>query len=72
MLIVVVATEDGVSVTFGPDAEMQAEELLRNGWKALDVRPSNTDPNYWQHRFLVLRGEIVVPQAIETVTKWKF
>jgi hypothetical protein len=48
-------------------------EELENGDAAANFMsdlPKNTDTNYWQGA-LIIKGEIVAPEARETVTRYK-
>lgn len=37
----------------------------------LKTIPKNGDTNYWGDKLLIIKGEIVVPKAIEVATKYE-
>lgn len=58
---------------------MSKEMLLKefgeegSGYSAeqvLDEMPPDVDPNYWGESLLIIKGKVVSPKAVETVTHW--
>lgn len=47
------------------------EEYLREGARFMEKIYTN-DPMYWNDaNFLLIKGEIVVPKAVEVATRWE-
>jgi len=72
---------DYFQITTSPDGiyiEMKTKEQIENDINDPDViAPSflseitNMDPNYWGSKTLIIKGEIVVPNPVETVVKFE-
>lgn len=69
--IVLVPGEDGLSAEC-----LSREELLKRikeeywGHREFLDRIPDRDHNYWGRTIIVIKGTIVVPQPVETVTEW--
>lgn len=35
------------------------------------IAPSNTDTNYWGGKYLIIKGQIVVPKPVEVVKRYE-
>ena len=73
MYTVISVSDDGVYVTSMPGQTLK-ERLAENYWGP-DVHFFNhvpsLDPQEWGPGILIIKGDIVVPQPVQTVTEYK-
>ena len=70
----VIRNSDGDTTVTEHSAEDLKEKLNEEYWgpvEFMDELPSNKDTNYWGDCILIIKGEVVVPQPVETVTEYK-
>jgi|AntAceMinimDraft_10_1070366.scaffolds.fasta_scaffold79535_3 hypothetical protein len=55
--------------------EKLLEDLNEDAWgpsiNILDKLPENGDMNYWGESILIIKGNIVTPNAVTTITKFE-
>ena len=57
--------------------KIEKQELLERlnenyyGSEALPFMTSETDTNYWPEGFIIIKGEVICPTAVEVVTKFE-
>ena len=69
-------TEDGLYISKVTDINKLLEAIADGDYGPLQFYtdiPYESDPNYWEDRpgLILIKGEIVVPKAVETVTKYE-
>lgn len=74
MYFVIHCSEDGdIRVENLTKAELE-KRLNEKYWGQAPVFADalpDTDPNYWKGQYVVIKGTIVVPKAVETVTQYE-
>lgn len=65
-------SEDGCTVTELTESELKKRlnEDYYSGREFLDKTPKDNH-NYWGNSILIIKGEIVVPKPIQTVTEYE-
>lgn len=70
--IVISTSEDGIHVNHLSREDLLAR-LAENYYGDVEFKNSisETDPNYWGTKLLIIKGDIVVPEAVKVVTQFK-
>lgn len=70
---VIGANDEGVTFVQRLSAGTLAEELKENGWlppEAAMADMPTPNPAHWHSQYILIKGEIVMPQPVEVVTGW--
>tara|TARA_R100001594_G_scaffold121248_2_gene157050 strand:- start:338 stop:565 length:228 start_codon:yes stop_codon:yes gene_type:complete len=71
----VIKNTDGDTIVSSMTKEV-LEERLNEDWYGTDVKflneiPKNNDTNYWGEDILIIKGDIVTPKPVQTVTEYE-
>lgn len=70
----VISNSDGDTTVEHLEAETLKQRLAVNYYGDIDFKSDISDPsdtNYWGRDILIIKGDIVVPQAVQTITEYK-
>ncbi len=70
----VITNSDGDTTVTEVDGETLKERLAEGYWGNVGFKrdlSGNTDTNYWGENILIIKGNIIVPQPVQTVTEYK-
>jgi hypothetical protein len=70
---VISTSEDGVFIYELTKAEVtkRLAEYSQEGRGPTPFPTNGADPNYWGTSLVVIKGEVVQPKIVETVTRWE-
>ena len=73
MYIVIRTGADGISIDQMPKdlLEKQLEERYWGRVTCATELPKNSDSETWDESLIIIKGEVVVPEAVQTVTKYR-
>lgn len=70
----VISNSDGDTTVEQVTEAILKERLAEGYYGSVEFKSSlndNKDTNYWGNDILIIKGEIVVPQPVQTVTEYK-